>query len=140
MAGEFWWDEIDSYLYTYLNVKLKSALLSDYPQLYVTTSPSTQAAARFPTVYIHSLESSEYGSDLDNTGIHGILKSIQVDVMSNTTLADSKTVMREVVSLMKAKRFSIDEFPIYSSENNVYTGICRFRRMIGAEDSEIVPE
>lgn len=140
MPSNIWWDEIDSYLYTYLNVKLRAALLSDYPQLYVTTSPRTDAAAKFPTVYIHALESPEYGNDLDNTEIHAVMKTIQIDVMSNSTLADSKRVMREVVSLMKAKRFSIDGFPIYTAENNVYTGVCRFQRMIGANDSEIVPQ
>lgn len=140
MVNDFWWDEIDSYLYTYLNVKLKSALLSDFPMLYVTTSPRTDAAARFPTVYIHSLESVEVGEDYSNTDIHGTIKSIQIDVISNSSMADAKKVMREVVALMKAKRFSIVGFPIYTSENNVYTGVCRFRRVIGANDSEIVPQ
>ncbi len=140
MASEFWWDEIDSYLYTYLNAKLRSALLTDFPKLYVTVSPMTDAVARFPTVYIHSLESLEQGEDLKNTEIHAILKSIQVDVLSNSSLADSKKVMREVISLMKAKRFYIEGFPIYTAENNVYTGVCRFQRMIGASDSEIVPQ
>lgn len=140
MASATWWDEIDSYLYTYLTVKLKSALLSEFPKLYVTNSPKTDAAAMFPTVYIHTLESTEMGDDLNNTEIHAMLKSFQIDVLSNSSLADSKKVMREVVTLMKAKRFSIIGFPIYSAENNVYTGICRFQRMIGASDSEIVPE
>lgn len=140
MASATWWDEIDSYLYTYLTVKLKSALLSEFPKLYVTNSPKTDAAAMFPTVHIHTLESSEMGDDLDNTEIHAMLKSFQIDVLSNSSLADSKKVMREVISLMKAKRFSIIGFPIYSVENNVYTGICRFQRMIGASDSEIVPQ
>lgn len=140
MVNPTWWDEIDSYLYTYINTKLKSALSSTYPKLYVTNSPKTDAAAMFPTVYIHTVESIEMGEDLDNTEIHAMLKSFQIDVLSNSTLADSKKVMREVVSLMKAKRFSIIGFPVYTAENNVYHGVCRFRRMIGSNDSEIVPQ
>lgn len=129
-----WWASLESVIFTKVKTKLTKNIGEDFPKLYCTMSPVTQSAANFPTVYIHSVDWMESGQDLDNDDIHAVLLTMQIDVIANSSLADTKKVMNECVGIMKSMRFDIMAMPIYSSQDNLFMGVLRFRRYIGGND------
>lgn len=129
-----WWATLEAKMFTVFKSKMRTALISDFPNLYCTASPMTKSASKFPTAYFRMVDWVEQGNDIDNTDTHGILATVQVDVIANTSLNDCKTVMYETINILKSMRFSIIAMPIYTSENNLYRGIVRCRRPIGADD------
>lgn len=126
-----WWASLESTIFTVAKTRLNRELKTAYPKLYCTMSPVTQSEAQFPTVYIHSASWMESGNDLDNVDVNAVLLTMQIDVIANSSLADAKKVMNECVGIMKTMRFNIQSMPIYSSDNNLFTGVARFRRYIG---------
>lgn len=130
-----WWASLESRLFTTYKTRLEKAVKEKFPKLYCTASPMTKAASQFPTAYFRMVDWIEQGNDLDNTDTNAILATIQVDVITNTSLNDCKEVVYETTNIMKALSFSIIAMPIYSANNNLYTGVIRFRRMIGGSDS-----
>ena len=130
-----WWASLESRLFTTYKTRLEKAVKEKFPKLYCTASPMTKAASQFPTAYFRMVDWIEQGNDLDNTDTNAILATVQVDVISNTSLNDCKEVVYETTNIMKALSFSIIAMPIYTANNNLYTGVIRFRRMIGGSDS-----
>lgn len=130
-----WWASLESRLFTTYKTRLEKAVKEKFPKLYCTASPMTKAASQFPTAYFRMVDWIEQGNDLDNIDTNAILATVQVDVISNTSLNDCKEVVYETTNIMKALSFSIIAMPIYSANNNLYTGVIRFRRMIGGGDS-----
>ena len=133
-ANTPWWASLESVIYTKMKTRLTKAIGKDFPKLYCTMSPVTQSAAQFPTVYIHSVDWMESGQDLDNDDIHAVLLTMQIDVIANSSLADTKKVMNECVGIMKSMRFDALSMPIYSSQDNLFMSVLRFRRYVGAND------
>ena len=129
-----WWASLESRLFTTYKTRLEKAVKEKFPKLYCTASPMTKAASQFPTAYFRMVDWIEQGNDLDNTDTNAILATVQVDVITNTSLNDCKEVVYETTNIMKALSFSIIAMPIYTANNNLYTGVIRFRRMIGGGD------
>ena len=130
-----WWASLESRLFTTYKTRLEKAVKEKFPKLYCTASPMTKAASQFPTAYFRMVDWIEQGNDLDNIDTNAILATVQVDVIANTSLNDCKEVVYETTNIMKALSFSIIAMPIYTANNNLYTGVIRFRRMIGGGDS-----
>lgn len=138
MANNDWFASLESKIFTIMKTRIVRNLSGKYPNIFCTSSSRVDADPVFPTVYIHELPSLETGMDLDNTGINAILETIQVDVTTNTEMRDCTIVMTEVVTQLKALRFNVTALPTYMIESeNVYRGIVRARRLIGADDKLI---
>lgn len=130
-----WWASLESTLFTKYKTRLRQSCSEKFPQLYCTASPMTTAASKFPTAYFRMADWMEVGNDLPNTETNAILGTIQVDVITNTSLDDCKEVIYETINIMKAMRFNMIGMPVYSAQNNLYTGVVRFRRYIGSGDT-----
>lgn len=130
-----WWALLESRLFTKFKTKLNNALSNKFPNLYCTSSPMTKAASQFPTAYFRMVDWIEAGNDLENTEVSAILATLQVDVIANTSLNDCKKVVNETISIMKSMSFSIIAMPTFTANNNLYTGIVRFRRYIGGGET-----
>lgn len=130
-----WWALLESRLFTKFKTKLNNALSNKFPNLYCTSSPMTKAASQFPTAYFRMVDWIEAGNDLENTEVSAILATLQVDVIANTSLNDCKEVVNETISIMKSMSFSIIAMPTFTANNNLYTGIVRFRRYIGGGET-----
>lgn len=138
MASDNWFASLESKIFTIMKTRIVNNLESKYPNIFCTSSSRVDTDPVFPTVYIHELPSVESGMELDNTGINAVVESIQVDVTTNTSMRDCTIVMTEVVTQLKALRFNVSALPTYVIENvNVYRGIVRARRLIGADDKLI---
>ena len=138
MASSNWFSKLESVIFTILKTRLNAALKTKYPNLFCTTSSSTDSEPVFPTVYMHEVGSVESGMDLDNTNVNAVIETIQVDVTTNASREDCKIVTSEVIMQLKAMRFNIIMMPIYSTENNIQRGVVRARRTIGQGDGDIV--
>lgn len=130
-----WWASLESKLFTKYQTKLKKSLAEKYPKLHCTASPMTKSASQFPTAYFRMVDWIEMGNDLENVTTNAIMGTLQVDVITNTSLDDCKEVIFETINIMKSMRFNIIAMPVYSANNNLYTGIVRFRRVIGGGET-----
>lgn len=135
MQAKPWWADLESRIFTLYKTKLNKSLKDKYPNLNCTASPMTNAASKFPTAYLRMADWIETGNDLNNTETNAILGTLQLDVIANTSLDDCKEVIYESVNILKSLRFNIVGMPIYSANNNLYTGVIRFRRVIGNGES-----
>lgn len=126
-----WWASLESRLFTKYKNQLNTSLKEDFPNLNCTASPMSIAASKFPTSYFRFVDWIETGNDLENKETNAIIATVQVDVVANTTLSDCKEVIYETVNIMKSFSFSVIAMPVYTASNNLYTGIVRFRRVIG---------
>jgi len=130
-----WWGQLEKRIFTRLKTKLNTALGSVFTDLFCTSSPMSKAASKFPTVYFRMIDWSETGNDLQNTDTNAVWATAQIDVISNTSKDDCETVIYQTINIMKSMRFSLIGMPTYTTSNNLYTGIVRFRRVIGQGDT-----
>lgn len=128
-----WVIDLDNIIFTRVDVKLKNALGTKYPDLYVTNSDLNTGVAKFPTVYLHVMSGIEQGNDLDGSTINAVLYSIQLEVTS-TSQTHTKEVMAELISIFKQMRFQVIAMPEFKNQNTLYRQVCRVRRVIGAND------
>ena len=130
-ASKPWWASLESRMFTIYKNRMESEFSSKFPNLYCTSSPMTQSASRFPTAYFRMADWTETGNDLENSETNAIHATVQIDVVSNTSLTDCKEVIYKTINIMKSFRFNIIGMPVYTANNNLYTGIVRCRRIIG---------
>ena len=130
-----WWGQVEKRIFTRFKTKLNKELSETFPNLYCTSTPLSTTAAKFPTAYFHMVDWSETGNDLQNTDTNAILATLQIDVKANTNKTDCETVIYQTIEVMKSMRFSLIGMPTYTASNNLFTGIVRFRRIIGQDDT-----
>lgn len=126
--------DIETIVYSRIKSILTSKLKTKYQDISFTTSDKVIGKPRFPNVYVHMIDSSEIGQDLEGKTINGVSASFQIEVSDNENQFTTKEVMKDVVSVMKDMRFSATLMPIFSNVDNAYRCIARFERTIGALD------
>lgn len=126
--------QLESIVKTQLEVRVPKLTNNKYPDMSFTDEVSDKQPS-FPNVYIHELEPSEIGNSIPNTTIHAIRDTIQIEVTTNTSKADAKTVSMACINAMKCLRYSIIAFPIYTKINNIHRYVFRARRVIANGDT-----
>lgn len=106
----------------------------EYKDLNFTTSDRVQGEAKFPTVYVHMMESPEVGSTLEGSDISGINAAFQIEVSDNQNNKRTDEISREVSRIMKSLRFLIMGFPFHDNTQEAFCTKSRYRREIGSED------
>jgi len=134
MADEMWWTTIGDRIYTILKKRLISALSEKYPTLMVGTTDKDPGDYKAPYVYLQELTPVERGQTLDNSGVHAVMETIQITVTTDTSLADAMAIANECVRQFKHMRFNVSAMPIPTTRKDGYHAVCRFRRIIGADD------
>ena len=129
-----WISNIESMILTRVKVGVEEKIKTKYPNILFTASDRYQGDARFPTVVIRDLGSSERGNDLENTHINAYQCTIQVDVIDNESQNRAKEVSRYVVDEMKKMSFSMVSAPAPDNKSDTYRVVARFRREIGWDD------
>lgn len=138
MASDVWFSKLESVIFTIIKARMTAKLRSKYPNIFFTTSSQIDTEPAFPTVYIHETGCLEAGNDLENKTVNAVIETIQVDVTANTSDTDCKTVATEVINQLKALRFNIVGFPVYTIDGNIHRAVIRARRTIGSGDTDIV--
>lgn len=127
-------DSLESQIFSRIKVNFSGRIKKKYPDLNFTTSDKAPTKAKFPTVYIHMLESPEIGSDLEGTSINGITATFQIDVTDNQSQTRADEVAKEVLRIMKTMRFKAVGMPLHDNSGDTYRTVSRYRRPIGAGD------
>lgn len=130
-----WVLNIESTVYSIVEAKAYPDIVAEFPDVYFTTLDDLGEKPSFPTVYIHAMQNSENGADLEGLGTNGVLASFEAVVTVNTNQQDAKKVMSVVFDAFKSIRFGCQMMPIITRSNNLYVATARFRRMIGANDN-----
>lgn len=134
MDGITWASDIEDTIFTILQVKLNTALLTEYPGLLVTQSDKYESMAQFPSVYFHQIGNVEKGMDLSQESINAVMFTIQVDITTNTSQTDAKKVANETLKVLKDLGFIITTLPIFDNTDSTYRMYLRARRIYGQND------
>ena len=129
-----WTSDIETKVFSRVKNEGTSALKQTFPIIFYTAENESDSEPVFPTVFVQELPGLERGNTLDGTEINAVLASFQVDISDNKSKARVKQVMNQTVNTMKSMRFEVTSMPTYRTENGIYIGTARFRRMIGALD------
>lgn len=120
---------------TKLKTDGEAKLKTKYPDIsFTTVDRVVSAEAKFPTVYLHEMPSTEQGADLDGTEINAVLSSFQIEVTDNTSQARANEVMNEIVGIMKSMRYQVVGTPEFQNTATVYRLVARFRRIVAKGD------
>lgn len=106
----------------------------EYKDLNFTTSDRVQGEAKFPTVYVHMMESPEVGSTLEGSDVSGINATFQIEVTDNQNNKRTDEISREVLRIMKSMRFRVVGMPIHDNSQGAYRTASRYRRVMGSGD------
>lgn len=126
--------QLESIVTTQLKVRVPKLTDNKFPNLSFSNEVSDDTPS-FPNVYIHELEPSEVGNSIPNQTIHAIRDTIQIEVTTNTSKSDARTVIMACVNAMKGLRYSLVVAPIYTKINNVHRFIIRCRRVVANGDT-----
>ncbi len=99
-----------------------------------STVGSSDTPAVFPFVYVQTLPGSEQGMDMQGISVNAGLFAFQIDVYSNKTQSEARTVMSEVRRIMKEMGFECNQMPSFENTRDVHRMTARFRRVIGGGD------
>lgn len=127
-------DSIETQVFSLIKAKFSTKIKVKYKDLNFTTSDRSSTKPKFPTVYIHLLESPEIGSDLDGTSVNGINATFQIDVTDNQSQTRADEVAKEILKVMKSMRFKSVGMPFHDNSGDTYRTVGRYRRPIGAGD------
>ena len=126
--------QLESIVTTQLKVRVPKLTNNKYPNMSFTNEISDNTPS-FPNVYIHELEPSEVGRELENNQIHAFRDTFQIEVSTNVSKSEARTVINACVNAMKALRYSVVVGPLYTKVNNVHRFVIRARRIVASGDT-----
>jgi hypothetical protein len=98
-----------------------------------STVGSSDTPAVFPFVYFNTLPASETGSTFE-TGINSGIFGFQIDVYSNKTQSEVRTIAKEISRVMVAMGLREKGFGSFEDTKDLHRMTLRFQRTIGADD------
>lgn len=139
MANERWFAQLESRIFTLVSYRVKKALKDQYPSIKCTMEGESTSKPYFPTWYFHELQPAETGQDLTNNTVNAVIETIEIVVYAKAR-DDAKNIMTETIYQMKQIGFNITMMPVPLSDGNVYSSTARFRRIVGAGDTDLVAQ
>lgn len=127
--------DIEEIVYDRIKTTYPASLIAQYPDIKFTTRDRDLINPKFPTVYIHLVDGKEIGSDLSGDAINGANIMFEIQVIDNDSQYRAKSVLNEVVKIMKRMRFNVTLFPNFDNGDSTYRSIARFRRIVGANNT-----
>lgn len=124
------WNTYDSRIFTIFKSKLKSIYGNKYPAISFSDEINNEEPS-YPNVYIAHIGSGERGMALDNSNVNAIQDTIQIQVTSNASKNDAKTVAWGCVDILKELSYTVSGLPLMSIRNSVYTYSITATRVIG---------
>ena len=121
-------DSLETQIFSLIKAKFSTKIKEKYKDLTFTTSDKSSTKAKFPTVYIHMLESPEIGETLEGTEINGVTATFQIEVTDNQTQTRADEVSKEVLRIMKTMRFKVIGMPFHDNSGDTYRTVSRYRR------------
>lgn len=140
MANDRWYEKLESSIYTLVSYRTKRELTGQTSKtIKFTSSGQSEANPYFPVCYLHELQPVEMGQDLHGTSVNAVIETMECIVYARDK-AECKLILNEVTHQMKQLLFFVTAMPLYTTSDNIYTGIARFRRLVGASDADLVDQ
>ena len=140
MVDERWYESLESTIYTLVSYRMKKALTGKTSKAIKFTSiGESDATPYFPTCYIHELQPAEFGQDVEGRSINAVIETMECIVYSRDK-SECKLILNECVYQMKQLMFIVTAMPIISTSDGVHNGVARFRRLVGANDVDLVKQ
>lgn len=127
-------DRLESQIFSLIKSKFSPTLKKNYPDLNFTTSDRAPTEAKFPTVYVHLMESPEAAQTLSGASLNAVNATFQIEITDNQKQARADEISKEILRIMKTLRFNAAMIPIHNNTGEVYRTVSRYRRMIGEGD------
>lgn len=126
---------VPSFVFTRIKTEFSEEIKTRYGMTgeNFSTVNSLNKNAVFPFVYVHALPAMEQGQDLEGNAVNAGLFSFQIEVFDNKSQNRARSVMGEIVRIMKEMRFEITAMPEFDT-TDTHRCVTRFRRMIGSGD------
>lgn len=125
-----WYMQIQNKVFTQVQYMMQKK----YPNLKCTTRNENGLPAEFPTLFLHELAPVELGQDLTNETVNAILATIEIQVWTNTTEDDCRSIIAEALNQMKLLQFNVPEMPLVEVSDRISWGVIRCKRIIGNGD------
>lgn len=125
-----WYMQIQNKVFTQVQYMMQKK----YPNLKCTTRNENGLPAEFPTLFLHELAPVELGQDLTNETVNAILATIEIQVWTNTTESDCRSIIAEALNQMKLLQFNVPEMPLVEVSDRISWGVIRCKRIIGNGD------
>ena len=125
--------QLESIITTQLKVRVPKLTNNKFPNMSFTNEVSDNTPT-FPNVYIHELDPSEVGNDLENNQIHALRSTFQIEITTNTSKSDARIVANACVNAMKTLRYNLVSGPTPMKINNLHRFIIRMRRIVANGD------
>ncbi len=132
-----WFASLEAKIFNIVSYRLKRSLGMSDSDIKCTTDGQSSATAVFPTFYLHELSPVETGNDIENKTINALTETIEIIVYTKNR-QQCKKIINEAVLQMKAISFDVTMMPIITTDDNVYSGVARFRRIVGSGDTDLV--
>lgn len=126
--------QLESIITTQLKVRVPKLIGSSYPNMSFVNEVSDNTPS-FPNVYVHELGSAELGNTIDNSEIHAVRNTVQIEVTTNQTKSDARKVVNACIEAMKTLRYSVVATPVYTKVNNIHRFVIRVRRVVASGDN-----
>ena len=127
-------DYVEDKVFSKIKTTATESLVSRFPDIFFTTSSSTQANPKFPNVYVQALQGRERAKTLDGKSLNGGLFTFQIEVADNKSRQNTRVVMEEIVEIMVSMGFEVNGFPS-QQDTDVYRRVARFQRLIGTAET-----
>lgn len=125
--------QMESIVTTQLKVKVPKLTDNKFPTMSFTNEISDKLPS-FPNVYIHELEPSEIGNSIPNQTIHALRDTFQIEVSTNVSKSEARTVINACIYAMKSLSYSMVVSPTYTKIDNIHRFVIRMRRVIANGD------
>ena len=125
-----WYMQIQNKVFTQVQYMMQKK----YPNLKCTTRNENGLPAEFPTLFLHELAPVELGQDLTNETVNAILTTIEIQVWTNTTEDDCRSIIADALNQMKLLQFNVPEMPLVEVSDRISWGVIRCKRIIGNGD------
>lgn len=132
--GDKMLDNIETQVFSRIKYGFSERVRKAYPDLNFTTSDRASTEPKFPTVYVHLMQSLEIGSTLEGTDLVAMNASFQIEVTDNQSSARADEVSREVLRIMKVMRFRASGMPFRDNTGDTYRTVARYQRVIADGD------
>lgn len=130
-----WFFDLEGEIFTKVKTEATKQLKDKYPDItFTSTDRTADSQTHYPTVYIQELSGSERGADLEGKAVNAVYYAQQVEVITNKSQAEAKTVMAVIASIYKNMSFQIVATPSFNNGTNFYRCVMRVNRTIGAND------
>ena len=131
--GNIWYNYVKSNVFNALRKHMKVL----YPDMFFTTSDQNGNPSRFPTLYLHEIE-SPFMYDLAHKDVIGMKHYMRLEIFSSVSSDDCADIRAEAVDFIIGKcGYTVTLLPV-SSQNGVHWGVAQLYRLVGGGDKDIL--